>query len=127
MSQLLERYHHTLEDFTRVRVLVSDWLAEDTLVDFGKRIEELEKRISMMNQGKNGVDMSDIEKLLADYMKKSDMDSWLKRLEKVEKKAKKAKDNSKKALKKIGKWKPQWKQMQRDIEDLKALSNRKVD
>jgi tetrahydromethanopterin S-methyltransferase subunit G len=55
--------------------------------------------------------MSELEKLLGDYLKKSDMDDWLKRLEKVEKKAKKAKDNSKKALKKIGKWKPHWKQM----------------
>ena len=56
--------------------------------------------------------MSELEKLLGDYLKKSDMDDWLKRLEKVEKKAKKAKDNSKKCLKKIGKWKPKWKQMQ---------------
>ena len=42
-------------------------------------------------------------------MKKSDLDELLKRLEKCEKKAKKAKDNSKKSLTKIGKWKPKWK------------------
>jgi tetrahydromethanopterin S-methyltransferase subunit G len=97
-------------------------LAEKTLVDFGKRIDELEKRLAMAGKG-GGIDMSELEKLLGEYLKKSDMDDWLKRLEKVEKKAKKAKDNSKKALKKIGKWKPIWKQMQKDIEDLKNLVN----
>jgi DNA repair ATPase RecN len=71
-----------------------------------------------------GIDMNELEKLLGDYMKKSDMDDWLKRLEKVEKKAKKAKDMGKKSLKKLGKWKPIWKQMLADIEELK---NKKVD
>jgi hypothetical protein len=85
-------------------------LAENTLIDFGRRIDELEKKLANAGGGK-GIDMSELEKLLGDYLKKSDMDDWLKRLEKVEKKAKKAKDNSKKCLKKIGKWKPKWKQM----------------
>lgn len=35
--------------------------------------------------------MSDVEKLLSDYLKKSDMEDWLKRLEKVENKAEEAK------------------------------------
>ena len=40
--------------------------------------------------------MDSVNKLLKDYLKKSDMDDLLKRLEKCEKKAKKAKDHTKK-------------------------------
>lgn len=105
--------------------LVLSIVAEATLGDFRKRIEELERKIAMAGGG--GIDMSELEKMLGDYLKKSDMDDWLKRLEKVEKKAKKAKDMGKKSLKKFKKWKPIWKQMQQDIEDLKALMGQKVD
>lgn len=51
-------------------------------------------------------------------MKKSELDSLVKRLEKCEKKAEEADDNSKKCLGKVHKWKPKWKQMERDIEEL---------
>jgi hypothetical protein len=78
-------------------------IAEDKLEDYGKRIEELEKRLASLNlSGNNGIDAS----ALSDFMKKSDMQDLLKRLEKVEKKAKKAKEGAKKAKKKIDKWKP---------------------
>ena len=60
-------------------------------------------------------------------MKKSDLDSLEKRLEKCEKKTKKAKDNSKKCLGKVQKWKPKWKQMEKDIEELKKLMGNKLD
>jgi chromosome segregation ATPase len=60
-------------------------------------------------------------------MKKSDMESLLKRLEKCEKKSKKAKDTASKCEKKHKKWKPKWIQMQKDIEELKALLGNKVD
>ena len=102
-------------------------LAEGTLIDFQRRIEELEKKLANAGNGGSGIDMSELEKLLSDYLKKSDMDDWLKRLEHAEKKAKKANDKAKKSLKKIIKWKPIWKEMHKDIEDLKALMNQKVD
>lgn len=66
------------------------------------------------------MDSDAINKLLANYLKKSDMDDLLKRLEKCEKKSKKAKDTAKKCEKKHKKWKPIWIQMQKDIEELKS-------
>ena len=71
--------------------------------------------------------MDSVNKLLSNYLKKSDFDDLLKRLEKCEKKAKKAKDGVKKLEKKNKKWKPKWKQMEKDIEELKGLVKNKVD
>jgi len=60
-------------------------------------------------------------------MKKSDLENLTKRLEKCERKSKKAKDNSKKNLKTIEKWEPEWEQMEKDIEELKKLMSNKID
>jgi predicted nucleic acid-binding Zn-ribbon protein len=60
-----------------------------------------------------GVDMDSIHMLLNNYMKKSDFDDFLKRLGKLEKKHKK--------------WKPKWKKMEKDIDELKKLMKTKVD
>lgn len=54
----------------------------------------------------DGPDLSTLNKMLSDFMKKSDMEDIMKRLEKCEKKSKKAKDMSKKLEKKHKKWKP---------------------
>lgn len=55
------------------------------------------------------------------------LNDYLKRLEKCEKKAEKAEDKAEKGLKKIKKWKPQWKQMQKDIDELKKRLLSKTD
>jgi hypothetical protein len=70
-------------------------------------LKELENKISGLSGG--GADMDSVNKLLSNFMKKSDFDDLLKRLEKCEKKAKKAKDGVKKLEKKNKKWKPKWK------------------
>ena len=53
--------------------------------------------------------MSSLQKLMNDYLKKSEMADLLKRLEKVENKSKEAFDLSKKNEVKVKKWKPSWK------------------
>ena len=68
-------------------------IVEDKSDDYEKRIKELEKR--PIGSG-GGADISEINNLLADYMKKNDFEDYLKRLEKCEKKSKKAKDLAKK-------------------------------
>jgi uncharacterized coiled-coil DUF342 family protein len=86
-------------------------LAEDKLEVHEKQIQELMEKLK--NSG-SGVDAS----LMNDY---------LKRLEKCEKKADKAEDKAEKGLKKIKKWKPSWKQMEKDIEELKRMMRNKTD
>ena len=55
--------------------------------------------------------MSQIDKLLENYLKKNDLDGFEKRLEKCEKKSKKAKDMAKKHDKKFKKLKPRLSEM----------------
>ena len=55
------------------------------------------------------------------------MDDIMRRLEHCEKKAKKASGKVKKQEKKHKKWKPKWVQMQKEIDELRALMNGKVD
>ena len=90
-----------------------------------KRIKELEER--PIGSG-GGADMNEINKLLADFMKKNEFEDYLKRLEKCEKKAKKAKDMAKKSHKKLKeKVKPKMKEMEKDIEELKEMMKNKLD
>jgi predicted nuclease with TOPRIM domain len=60
-------------------------------------------------------------------MKKSDLDALLKRMDKCEKEAGEAKESSHKCIKKMKKWKPKWKQMEKDIDELKKLMSNKLD
>jgi tetrahydromethanopterin S-methyltransferase subunit G len=89
-------------------------IVEDKCEDYDKRLKELESKISLLNSapvgegGHSGPDLDTLNKLLSDFIKKSEMEDLLKRLQKCEKKAKKAKDLSKKNEKKHKKWKPQW-------------------
>ncbi len=81
-------------------------VAEDKLDDFLKRITDIETKLALLgsgsgegsgtgNEGGNGgTDINVLNDLLKQYMKKSDMDSLLKRLEKCEKDSKEAGENS---------------------------------
>jgi chromosome segregation ATPase len=108
-------------------------IAEDKIDEFTKKISDLESKLANASFGNssapssNGTDMASLNKLLNDYMKKSEMDDILKRLEKVEKKSKKAKDMAIKCDKRDKKWKPKWKQMEKDIDELKAMMSNKTD
>jgi hypothetical protein len=62
---------------------------------------------SSSGQG-GGPDLDSINKLLSDYMKKTDLDDILKRLQKCEELSKESSDRSKKQEKKHKKWKPNW-------------------
>lgn len=67
-------------------------LVEDKFEDHERRIKVLEDR-PISSGVVEGVDANK----LSEYMKKTEFDDYLKRLEKCEKKAKKAKDIAKKA------------------------------
>jgi predicted nuclease with TOPRIM domain len=107
-------------------------VAEDKLEDFSKRIADIETKLALLgnssgNEGSSGADLNTLNDLLKSYMKKSDLDAVLKRLEKCEKDSGEAKEGSSKCLNKVHKWKPKWKQIERDIEELKKQLGNKLD
>jgi uncharacterized protein (UPF0335 family) len=81
--------------FSRVYICI----AEDKLEAFEKKIKELEEKLANMpaaasNDNNGGADLATLNKMLNDYMKKSDMNDYMKksdmndlvkRIEKVEK------------------------------------------
>ena len=70
------------------------------------------------------MDSKQLELMLKNYAKASDLEDLAKRMEKCEKKSKKAKENSKKAIKKAKKLKEKFKDLS---EKLSELDKRKVD
>jgi hypothetical protein len=72
-------------------------IAEDKIEEFTKKIADIEKALAQSGTtttvtNNSSVDMSAVDKLLNDYLKKSDMTEIVKRLEKVEEISKEAKD-----------------------------------
>ena len=55
-----------------------------------------QNNVIVSNPGGTGPDIDTLNKLLSEFMKKSEMDNLMERLEKVEKKAEEAKDGVKK-------------------------------
>ena len=87
---------------------------DDKIADLYSKLEEASKNSGTGNG--DGINKDDLKKLMKDKLKK-----YAKK-----KSFEKFKDHTEKEIHDINKWEPVWKQMEKDIADLKKLMDSKV-